>query len=30
MFDDMSDNAIMAAFDNYDVNDDGILSKQEA
>ena len=30
MFDYMSDNAILAAFDNYDVNDDGILSKQEA
>ena len=30
IFDDMSDIAILASFDNYDLNDDGILSKQEA
>jgi len=30
MFDYMSGSAILASFDRYDLNDDGILSKQEA
>ena len=30
MFDFMSDDVILATFDHYDLNDDGILSKQEA